>query len=143
MCTQTGLIGLYLICIIWICIIVIIKSHAYALKRQKRPNTQPKASMCVQTGLKGLSSHLYLCMPNLVPKGQMHPNTWPMCVLRRAPKIYISTVSSRSVSLLSSNHMHMPPKDRSAQTHRPKSLCVFRWTSKASHLICITVSGGE
>ena len=41
-----------------ICIFVIIIPHAYAPKRQKRPNTWPKASMCVQTGPKGLSSHL-------------------------------------------------------------------------------------
>ena len=70
--------GLYLICISTICISylyhcisisfcnpylyhcnsVIIIPHAYALKRQKRPNTRPKASICVQTGPKGLSSHI-------------------------------------------------------------------------------------
>ena len=41
-----------------ICISVIIIPHAYAPKRQKRPNTWPKASMCVQTGPKGLSFHI-------------------------------------------------------------------------------------
>ena len=41
-----------------ICISVIIILHAEAPKRKKHPNTQPKASMCVQTGPKGLSSHI-------------------------------------------------------------------------------------
>lgn len=47
----------YFICIICICVTVIIISHVYASKRQKRPNTRAKASMCVQMGPKGLSSH--------------------------------------------------------------------------------------
>ena len=41
-----------------ICISVIIIPHAYAPKRKKRPNTRPKTFMCVQTGPKGLSSHI-------------------------------------------------------------------------------------
>ena len=31
--------------------------------------------------------------------------------------------------------MHMPLKDKNAQTHDPKPLCVFRRALKASHLI--------
>ena len=44
-----------------VCITVLIP-HAYAPKRQKHPNTRPKASMCVQTGPKGLSSHIILSL---------------------------------------------------------------------------------
>ena len=45
-----------------ICISIIIIPHAYAPKKQKRQNTRPKISMCVQIGPKCLLSHLYHCI---------------------------------------------------------------------------------
>ena len=38
---------------------------------------------------------------------------------------------------------YLVPKGQYAQVHGPNPLCVLRWTSKVSHLICITIFGGE
>ena len=112
----------------------------------------------------------YRCIYDLVPKGQcaqVHAPK-PLCVLRRAPNAYILSVSSYLVCIIISRLYHHIPSVSSVSqymhlcNHYTACICsqkakVPKHTAQSlyvcldgpyrplisSHIICITVSGGD
>ena len=89
--------------------------HNLVPKGQKRPSTQPKASVCTQTGPKGQYLIRIICISKYV-----------------------------CISVIIIPHAYAPKRPKRPKTRPKASMCVQTGPKGlSSHLICITVSRGN